>query len=124
MSNGRDHALGASLGIGLAIAFDEQRRGVSTPAPLVGGVIASLLGSLPDLIEPATSPHHRQFFHSITFAGMLVAALKQVHSWQPHSEDAVGQILRPLVMIGGGSYLIHLLMDSTTPKSIPLLGKI
>jgi hypothetical protein len=30
-----------------------------------------MLETVPDLIEPAIHPHHRQFFHSWLFAGAL-----------------------------------------------------
>ncbi|MDO9177679.1 MAG: metal-dependent hydrolase [Agitococcus sp.] len=124
MSNARAHALGAAVGVGLMIAVDENKRGVSTSAPLVGGSLASLLGSLPDLIEPALHPNHRQFFHSLTFASLLISGMKSAYEWQPKPHDDAGRMLRALGLIGSGAYLVHLMMDATTPKSIPFLGRL
>jgi inner membrane protein len=81
-----------------------------------------LLTKLPDLLEPATSPSHRQFFHSLVFAGLLGVGLHKLHGWQP--DDDGGKFVRWLGLIAGSAYLIHLAMDFTTAKSLPLVGKV
>jgi membrane-bound metal-dependent hydrolase YbcI (DUF457 family) len=70
--NGPTHRLVAGAAAAVYLSHQEQKRGVATGAPIAGGLLCSILTALPDIIEPATSPHHRQFFHGIAFAALLV----------------------------------------------------
>ena len=127
--NGQAHAIGSGLGMALAAYYDatkpqaqqktaEEARGTA----LIAGGLGALCGSLPDLIEPATNPHHRQFFHSVAFAALAFEGLRRIYRWQP--EDDLHRTIRGLTLIAGGAYLIHLAMDSTTPMSLPLVGRL
>ena len=82
---------------------------------------ASYFGSrLPDLLEPATNPNHRAFLHSVVFLLLLVAAIKLLVDWKPKSEwERVGKVL--LVAAGVG-YVSHLVLDSLTPRGLPLIA--
>lgn len=122
MSNASAHSLGAAIAVGVSLWTEEQSRGVSTPAPYVGSGLAAFLGSLPDLIEPAHNPHHRQFFHSVTFAAGLGYGMYHLYQWVP--ENDWERLLRFLGLVAGSAYLTHLAMDATTARSIPLLGKL
>lgn len=122
MSCARSHAIGASLSVGMVITLDELRREELTPMPLVGGGLAGLMGSLPDWIEPANHPNHRQFFHSLLFALGLGYGMKKLYDWHP--DDPWYRLARVLGLIAGGAYLTHLAMDACTAKSLPLIGKI
>lgn len=127
--NAQAHAFGSGLGMALAAYLDATKpqprpksaEEAGATAILAGGV-AVLCGSLPDLIEPATSPHHRQFFHSLAFAALGFEGLRRVYRWQP--EDDFERVVRGLTLIAGGAYLIHLAMDATTPMSVPLIGRL
>ena len=88
--------------------------------PTLEGFLLSLgtgivIGTLPDILEPATSGHHRAFFHSATFAtlgGYLLYKLVKN-----------GNIENELKIIGGvlsSAYGSHLLLDMTTPRGLPL----
>src|SRR5258708_18220480 len=55
------------------------------PDPIFAGFVAAIAAGLPDYLEPATTPHHRQFCHSVAFAGLLIAGMKKLYSWQPTS---------------------------------------
>lgn len=77
----------------LASRPEDQQKGLAHP--LVGGTASALLASLPDAIEPAIHPHHRQFFHSIAFAALLV----------------------------GSAYLLHLAADLFSARSLHVLGR-
>ena len=116
--NSNTHRLGAAVTVASISAIAEQRQGQSTLKPLAHGTLAAFLGTLPDLIEPAYHPNHRQFFHSWTLAIGLGVSLYQVHKWQP--ENKFQECLKTLALVGGGAYLVHLAMDSTTPKSLPI----
>lgn len=120
MANGADHiAAGALTGVAMACYGQRQDEPVN---PLLAIGSSTIFSKLPDWIEPATNPHHRQFFHSVSFLAMLCYGLKKTYDWKP--EDKGGQILRFLTLCAGAGYISHLLLDGFTPRSLPLLGKI
>ena len=86
-------------------------------------VASSVLGlyaaKLPDMIEPALNPNHRKFFHSFTFGTGVSYAMYKVYKWEPN--DSVEKVLRGILLILGGAYLSHLILDASTPKSLPLI---
>jgi inner membrane protein len=120
--NAAAHQLTAAVAVGLHLADSEQKAGTATLQPLAGGIAASVLTKLPDLLEPAITPNHRQFFHSVAFASLLGVGLYKLHQWQP--EEAADKFWKTLGMVAISSYLIHLALDATTAKSLPLLGKL
>ncbi|MDI1301000.1 MAG: metal-dependent hydrolase [bacterium] len=122
MANARAHAVGAATTVGIGLWLEEQARGVNTATPYVGTGLAAFMGSLPDLMEPAHHPHHRQFFHGVTFAVGLGYGLYRLYRWTP--EEDWERLLRFVGLVAGGAYLTHLAMDATTAHSIPLLGKL
>lgn len=122
MSNGATHGLAAFATAATLSAVDEKRRGQATLQPLLDGVAGALLTSLPDKLEPAVHPNHRQFFHSVVFAVVVGYVTYRAYKWQP-TEDWQ-QLLRWLVIIGGVAYLTHLVLDAFTAKSLPLVGKL
>lgn len=116
------HRVVAGTVIGIAIAYQESKTGESTAWPLVGSGLGAILGTLPDILEPADHPHHRQFFHSLTFAVALGYLGYRFYKWQP--EEPWQEALRMLGLIAIGAYLVHLAMDATTPKSLPVVGRL
>ena len=114
------HRVVAGAGIGIAIAYRESQTGESTAWPLLGGGLGALLGTLPDVLEPADHPNHRQFFHGLVFATALGYAGYKLYEWKP--EEPWQETARMLGLIAIGAYLIHLSMDALTPKSLPLIG--
>ncbi len=116
------HQLTAGAAVGFFLAHGEQKNAQTTAAPLVGGLAASILTKLPDLLEPATSPNHRQFFHSIVFAGLLVYGYIKLDEWEP--KDSTQELWKKLGKLAIAAYLVHLALDSTTRKSLPFLGKL
>ena len=73
-------------------------------------------GALPDIIEPADNPNHRALFHSLACAGLLTygAFGKLTAVLWPENKHAI--------RIATLSYLSHLLLDSETPKGLPMIG--
>jgi len=120
--NGAAHRVVAGGAIGLFLANQESRSGQTTVWPLAGGLAGSVLTCLPDWLEPAVHPHHRQFFHSVVIAGLLGAGFVKLRDWQPETSDGV--LWRRLGLLAIAGYLIHLVLDATTAKSLPLLGKL
>jgi len=88
----------------------------------MGASISALTANLPDLLEPASSPHHRQFFHSIFFGGFTIVASVKIYQWQ--LKDDFEEALRYFLLAVSSAYLIHLAADSLTRRSLPLIGKI
>lgn len=119
--NGPTHRLVAGFAVGLYVAEKERKVGQPTAMPLVSGFAASLLTNLPDILEPATAPNHRAFFHSIVFAALVGGGIHKVYQWQPESE--LERFLKGLALLTGSAYLIHLALDLTTKKGLPLLGR-
>ena len=77
---------------------------------------------MPDILEPAVHPHHRQFFHSIAFAALIGSGMYKLYQWETETE--MEKILKLCLLVAGGAYLIHLAMDACTKRSLPLLGKV
>lgn len=122
MSNGTTHRLAAAVAVGTALAHAEYNRNETTLRPVVGAVLAAATTNLPDLIEPALHPNHRQFFHSVAFAGILGWGAYKVYEWE--AEHPVDKAIRLVLLVGAAGYLIHLALDACSPKSLPLIGKI
>lgn len=119
MPNATTHRLGAAIAIGGISAYGENRKGKNTAMPLAHATLAGILGTLPDLVEPACHPNHRQFFHSFAFACLMGYGLYRLHQWE--TEDDFQALIKTLGLIAGGAYLVHLAMDATTAKSLPLI---
>ena len=119
--NAAAHQWTAALATGVVLHADERTRGEATALPIVGAGFAALATNLPDILEPAVNPHHRQFFHSLVFAGLLIAGGKALYDWNPETHE--GRFWRKARLIGLGAYLCHLALDATTPRSLPFLGK-
>ncbi|MCE9580089.1 MAG: metal-dependent hydrolase [Deltaproteobacteria bacterium] len=152
MSNRRTHrTVGAAVGAASALVMLEKN---ATPlesvAEIFGGGLGGILGSaLPDIVEPATSPNHRDIFHSAAAAaGLVRQARRRVSTYQRalctkadayavkrKQPDAsfLDQLIAFIAEIGlrvaagfvsalAPGYLSHLALDASTPKSIPLLA--
>lgn len=79
----------------------------------VGG---AAIAALPDILEPATNPNHRALFHSLACGGAVAygAFGKHTNKLSPNSKHALH--------VAALSYLSHLLLDSGTPKGLPIAG--
>lgn len=122
MANAIAHRLGAAVTLA-AVAGRQEKNGNSTATkPVAAAAIGALCGTLPDLLEPACNPNHRQFFHSLACAGIVGAACYRLHQWEPQTSGE--EIVRFLLLGIGGAFLIHLAMDAFSPKRLPLIGKL
>ena len=74
------------------------------------------IATLPDILEPATNPNHRALFHSLACGGAVTygAFGKHTKNLSPDAKHAL--------RVAALSYLSHLLMDSNTPKGLPVVG--
>ena len=120
MPNANAHKLGAGITTGIAIALLDNSSNNDHVLPVVASGLGFMLGTLPDIIEPAlNNPNHRQFFHSYTFLGLVGVGLYKTYKWEP--ENKWQSLSRFVLLVAGGAYATHLLMDSTTPKGLPLI---
>lgn len=150
MPNRSTHAmLGALTGGAIAAALAGSAPTREFAAETIGGLIGGWAGGLlPDVIEPATSPHHRQLAHSLAAAGGLT--MTKVAEWQASCRSAATEALQragslPVgcadrnntelaailwrlaaglivgVVVGYGS---HLALDACTPRGLPIIGRI
>jgi len=78
-----------------------------------GAAIGTIAGNIPDILEPATNPYHRQFFHSETSAILAIAGLCKVGLSKMDNRSK--QLLACLV----AGYLVHLNDDSKTEFGLP-----
>lgn len=120
MSNGPTHQLTAAVLVGAMCIHAERDKQNKSARPIVGAVLAAKFTKLPDILEPAVHPNHRQFFHSVAFASLLGIAGYKVYKWNP--DNPFDEAVRFVLMVAIGAYGIHLLLDASTPKSLPLIG--
>jgi len=153
MPNGKAHAvIGIGTGaVGSLCVMHKNLTGLEMTVVAAGGAVGGYLGAkLPDILEPATNPNHRQFGHSFVFNGtMTVAGYAgaktldfQIKAWTEQIKHKISETQDPttrliwaallfLVLFSGGfvvglfaGYLSHVAADSMTPASIPVLGSI
>lgn len=119
MASAAVHAIAGVASGAIVLAATEKNDPEQSASPLLGGLGGLVGGKLPDVFEPATSPNHRRFCHSVAFAVGVGVVTYKLYKWQP--TDAWGEFLRVLGVAVGVGYLSHLLLDLTTPKSLPLV---
>jgi len=118
MPNRTAHAIfGGALSVGAYLAHMRLLGQEPTLAGIIGtGLIGAGTAALPDILEPATDPNHRSFFHSWAALGALAsAAVTGVRS--SNLPDAV----KPALVAAAVGYGSHLLADATTPRGLPLV---
>ena len=132
--------MGAGLVTGRSLPSDHQAIHV-----VFAGIGGGLGGAAPDILEPATSPNHRDLFHSLLAGGGLGAAW--IADWMSdchrHAAECEGRVLACAVgspdksreemkalfwralagLIVGfiAGYASHLVLDAATKRSLPLL---
>lgn len=121
MPNANTHMLvGGAISLTTAL-LDKDKHPIShhiAMAPIIG----AFMGRLPDILEPAIHPNHRQFFHSVTVLALLSVGMLKVYQWSP--EELSNKFVRGVLIVAGVAYLSHLICDAATPKGLHLLGKI
>jgi inner membrane protein len=122
MANGKTHRLVAAATVGAYLAHAKNYKDQENWKPMAGAGFAAWSTNLPDVLEPAIHPHHRQFLHSWAFAGLLGYGLYKVYEWKPVNEWE--RTMRFFALVGGSAYLIHLAVDSLSARSLPLIGKL
>ncbi len=121
---GKKIHMAAAAGIGVITFFaldDEPSENINQKITDGIAILASSVygGRLPDIIEPASSPNHRAFFHSWATLAGVCCLMHHFYKWSP--TDPKQKTLRKALIAMCTGYSSHLLLDSRTPKSLPLL---
>jgi membrane-bound metal-dependent hydrolase YbcI (DUF457 family) len=117
MASAREHAV---IGAGVATAgwilfCGLTNRQIRLGDVLLAAGVGAIGGVLPDLIEPATTPNHRQFFHSYSAAFLLV----QANMWVSRNPQLPRETRTAIHLMSVGFYS-HLWADAQTPMRLPL----
>lgn len=121
MPNAKTHML-AGAGVSVTTVFLDKNKHPVSHHIAIAPVVGAFMGKLPDILEPGFHPNHRQFFHGVTVLTLLSVGLLKAYRWSP--EKPFEKFIRGLMLIGGVAYLSHLISDASTPKGLPLLGKL
>jgi membrane-bound metal-dependent hydrolase YbcI (DUF457 family) len=120
--NGPVHQLAGAATALAVYALDEERLEGPAINPLLVSAAGFALGKLPDWLEPALHPNHRQFFHSFAVLFAVLYGVKRAYEWDPGTD--LERFLRGAALIAGSVYAAHLILDCTTKKCLPLLGRL
>jgi len=118
MPNNDEHTLVGGL-LGLMCYFGHKNLTGTKPSLLGAAgstVLGAAAGSLPDMIEPATSPQHRGLFHSASVGLGLTYLLRKAARSETLSREE-----KLVTAILGLGYLSHLSLDSRTSQGLPLI---
>lgn len=78
------------------------------------GFLGGVAATLPDILDPPTSPKHRSVGHSIALSGSLIPVLQRIKE-NPQINQNQKDIAQS-IFVGFAS---HLLMDADTPAGLP-----
>lgn len=115
-------AIGGISAMAAVIAIKARFPDARLPHPAFAGVVGAIAAGLPDLLEPAITPRHRQICHSVAFASLVAVTLKTTYDWNPETEGQ--KFLRDVLLSIGMGYLSHLGADATTAAGLPWIGNI
>jgi len=121
MANEKTHAIVGGLA-GLGMSLCDKSKGLDRSNPLLAAAVGTAFGKLPDILEPALHPHHRQFCHSFVMLLSIGYGMKRAYEWEP--KDNIDKFLRCIALCAGAGYISHLVLDASTPRSLPLIGKL
>ena len=76
-------AISATSAFAMVSLLKHQHAAARVPHPVFAAVVAAIASGLPDVFEPANSPHHRQFCHSAAFASLVTTGMKKLYDWMP-----------------------------------------
>jgi inner membrane protein len=138
MASRDDHDTFGCLWGAAAAAAHAILRGEQITLPrLFGGAVGGVLGArMPDAIEPAKHPHHRQAFHSVAALGVVTVGGAKLSNTAADVAAGIaatggsgGEVVATEFLVGFATglpagYASHLAADAGTPRGIPLLGRL
>jgi membrane-bound metal-dependent hydrolase YbcI (DUF457 family) len=98
-----------------AVECEQKNQNYNLEEILFAAAGGGISGVMPDQIEPAKTPNHREFFHSVLFAAGLGTGTTEIDRLDlTEKQKAMAKSL-------SAGYLSHLAADATTPKRLPLV---
>ena len=82
--------------------------------------VSTAAAMVPDILEPALTPNHRNVAHSFVAGSGLLSFARHRCGADNRDWEELQKILWAAATTG---YLSHLLADACTPRGLPLLGK-
>lgn len=82
----------------------------------LGVVVGALAGILPDILEPANYPGHRQILHSETIFCLCIFLIAKIKMDYQLNEN-----LKNILICSLSGYISHLFEDSQTSSVLPLI---
>jgi membrane-bound metal-dependent hydrolase YbcI (DUF457 family) len=148
MSDANVHMLaGVAAGFAAIPVCERILPDESSPFERLTTFFSAIMGSrAPDVFEPADSPDHRGFFHSLAACCLLgvasLAAVRELRQFEQQAGETINRYVESGLAIPAGDwwmlilsrllicalvgflfgYESHLVLDGMTPKSLPLLG--
>ena len=118
--NGKQHMLlGGAIGFsGYILHRLAEKKPIDLLELLLYSIGGAVAGILPDILEPATNPNHRSFFHSIFALLMITQGNNSV--WD-QTNQALTNDQRVAISILSAAYCSHLATDGLTRKGLPIL---
>lgn len=149
MSSGRVHkTVGVISGVGAVYLHNHSSQSQHYLTDYVGGIIGGYIGAkLADIIDPPTSPNHRSIGHGVIQNSMITKfvfenisefrnhCFQQAQIFHEQADQCRDELLKFWFKIRAEAYkfvaglalglitghVSHLALDSTTPKSLPLI---
>ncbi|WCL55545.1 metal-dependent hydrolase [Gimibacter soli] len=119
MANRVEHEIIGAIAGGTVAALNNDAKDQYAVNFAAGAFLGKVAARLPDLLEPAIHPNHRGFFHSWLFLSVLGAGMVKLWEWEPEATNQ--KVLKWALLVTGAAYASHLLRDSITPKSLPIV---
>ena len=135
MPNGGTHIIAGAVCGALASTVIQKKlepdKTIEFDQLLLSTGTGGLCGRVPDVLEPASNPNHRDFFHSFTCAAILgfggaelwsnIKERKTQRMQLGIQEISGAEILLMLGLVAVLAILLHLFMDGFTQKGLPII---
>lgn len=80
-------------------------------------MLGKLAGTLPSILDPATSSYHKGICHSVTTGAAIVYGVSKVKG------SNISSLGIAALQVIAASYLGHLIKGAQTPRGLPLISK-
>lgn len=135
MANGNVHKLAGAILGPIAYLAIQNNSPKQEKAELSEIIFSTLVGvgtaRIPDILEPLIHPNHRDFFHSLTFEGIIgYAGFQALEDFNIRRRERItlgnqqwsfNEYLDIVIIIACGSILLHLIMDGFTKKGLNII---
>ena len=120
MPNRNTHMLAGGITGGCNYLLQHKKNNMEINILELIGVFASssVVGVLADIIDPPSNPNHRSLGHSLGINTMLIPHLWKLIENNENMSFKQKKFYQSLIYAYGS----HLILDSTTPKGLPLIS--